>query len=107
MRLPRVLVYLWAFPTSLLGLLFLPDALLSGEACRVDGVLELHGRVTKFFLTHCTLLKGGAAAMTLGHVVIARDQESLDLTVRALGPIFHSGLSDHGRGHQTSRLAGI
>ena len=80
MRVPRVLVYLWALPTSLLGLVFLPDSLFTGHARRVDGVLELHGRMTRLFLTHCTLLKGGASAMTLGHVVIARDQDLLDLT---------------------------
>ena len=73
-------MYLWAFPTSLLGLVFLPDALLSGEAKWVDGVLELHGRLTRFFLRRCTLLKGGASAMTLGHVVIARDAELLEQT---------------------------
>jgi len=76
----KALVYLWAFPTSLLGLVFLPDALLSGEAKWVDGVLELHGRLTRFFLRRCTLLKGGASAMTLGHVVIARDAELLEQT---------------------------
>ena len=76
----KPLVYLWVFPTSLVGLLFLPDALISGEARWVDGVLELHGRVTRFVLTHFTLLGGGASAMTLGHVVIARDAELLELT---------------------------
>jgi hypothetical protein len=82
MRFPRILVYFWSLPTSLLGLLFLPDSLLTGDARRVDGVLEIHGRMTRLFLTHCTLLKGGASAMTLGHVVIARDQELLELTRR-------------------------
>ena len=46
----------------------------------MDGVLELHGRFVRLFLTHCTLLKGGASAMTLGHVVLGRDPELLDLT---------------------------
>ena len=80
MRLPRIVVYFWASPTSLLGLLFLPDSLLTGQARWVDGVLELHGRLTGFFLRRCTLLENGASAMTLGHVVIARDQQLLDLT---------------------------
>ena len=76
----RLLAYLWAFPTTLLGLLFLPLALLSGGVQVVDGVLELHGRWISYFLSHFTLLKGGAAAMTLGHVVLARDRGLLEAT---------------------------
>jgi hypothetical protein len=80
MRPRQLLAYLWALPTSALGLVFLPDALISGEARWVDGVLELHGRLTRLFLTHFTLLGSGASAMTLGHVVLARDAQLLDLT---------------------------
>lgn len=76
----RLLAYLWAFPTTLLGLVFVPESLLSGRVRWVGGVLEVHGRLTRFFLTHCTLLRGGASAMTLGHVVIGRDQRLLDQT---------------------------
>ena len=78
----RALVYLWVFPTTALGLLFAPLVLLSrsGSARVVDGVLELHGGAVMFFLKHCTLLKGGASAMTLGHVVLGRDRRLLDLT---------------------------
>ena len=76
----RLLAYLWAFPTTALGLLFLPSALRSGGAHFVDGVLELHGRMISFFLRRCTLLEGGASAMTLGHVVIARDEHLLEET---------------------------
>lgn len=78
----RLLAYLWAFPTTLLGLLFVPESLLSGRVRWVNGVLEAHGRLTRFFLSHCTLLRGGASAMTLGHVVIGRDQRLLDQTRR-------------------------
>ena len=59
----RPLAYLWALPTSLLGLLFVPESLISGEVRWIDGVLEVHGRLVRFFLTHCTLLRGGASAM--------------------------------------------
>ena len=76
----RLLAYVWAFPATLLGLVFLPLSLIQGGAQIVDGVLELHGRFVRLFLTHCTLLKGGASAMTLGHVVLGRDPELLDLT---------------------------
>ena len=71
----RPAAYFWAFPTTLLGLVFLPESLISGEAHWVDGVLELHGRFAGLFLRCCR-----ASAMTLGHVVIARDQDLLDLT---------------------------
>ena len=74
----KLLAYAWAFPTTALGLLFVPDGLLTGQVRRVQGVLEVHGRLTRFFLTHCTLLEGGASAMTLGHVVIGRDRRLLD-----------------------------
>jgi len=78
----RALVYLWVLPTSAAGLLFLPFALLArdGGAHVVDGVLELHGGLVTLFLRHCTLLRGGASAMTLGHVVLGRDSRLLDLT---------------------------
>lgn len=78
----RAFAYAWALPTTTVGLLFLPAAVLSrtGGARVVDGVLELHGGAVSFFLRHCTLLKGGASAMTLGHVVLGRDRRLLDLT---------------------------
>jgi hypothetical protein len=81
MTLKRVLLYLWSSPTTLLGLFFLHPTLLTGGRVRVvDGVLEIHGGLTRFFLENCTLLPGGASAMTLGHVVLGRDQSSLDRT---------------------------
>jgi hypothetical protein len=78
MRAIKLLAYAWALPTTALGLLFVPDALLTGEVRRVAGVLEVHGRLARFFLTRCTLLEGGASAMTLGHVVIGRDRRLLE-----------------------------
>ena len=81
MSLKRALVYLWAFPTTLLGLLFLPLAMISGGGYQVvGGVLEIHGGFVEFFLRRCTLLAGGASAMTLGHVVLGRDVLLLELT---------------------------
>ena len=80
--LGRALVYLWVLPTTAPGLLFLPLAVLSrrGGARVVEGVLEIHGGPVAWFLRHCTLLRGGASAMTLGHVVLGRDEHLLDLT---------------------------
>ena len=81
-RLSRLLVYAWTFPTTFVGLLFLPLTFVSrtGGARVVDGVLELYGGPVAFFLRRCTLLRGGASAMTLGHVVLGRDRTLLDLT---------------------------
>lgn len=77
--MPRPLSYLWTFPTTCLGLLFVPLRWLGGGEIRVvDGVMEIHGRWIAWMLEHLTLLPGGAAAMTLGHVVIGRNQEALD-----------------------------
>ncbi len=47
---------------------------------RVDGVIEASGPAIAWGLRHLTLLKGGASALTLGHVVLARDADTLDLT---------------------------
>jgi len=81
MTLRKLAAYLRSSPTTVLGLFFLHPTLLTGGRARVvDGVLEIHGGVTSFFLEHCTLLPGGASAMTLGHVVLGRDQSSLDRT---------------------------
>jgi uncharacterized protein (DUF2062 family) len=94
----RALAYLWAFPTTSVGLLFVPAALVGGRLQWVDGVLELSGGGVAYFLEHCTLLQGGASAMTLGHVVLGRDQAALDRTrshervhvrqVERWGPLF-------------------
>jgi hypothetical protein len=77
----RVLIYLWAGPTTLIGLLLLPIALLSGGRARcVDGVIEMHGGAITFLLRYCTLLRGGASALTLGHVVLGQNAELLGAT---------------------------
>lgn len=72
--------YAWAAPTTAVGLLFLVVAPVGGRIGTqvVDGVLELYGGLVTFFLRRCTLLEGGASAMTLGHVVLGRDPDALD-----------------------------
>ncbi len=80
-KLPKIVVYLWTSPTTLAGCLLLIPTLCTGGRCRVvDGVLEVSGGFATFFLKHCTLLKGGATAMTLGHIVLGRDELAHDLT---------------------------
>src|SRR5262249_48349552 len=46
----------------------------------VEGVLEVHGGFVALFLQRCTFLRGGASAMTLGHVVLGRDVQLLAST---------------------------
>jgi hypothetical protein len=79
----RPLVYLWALPTTAVGLLVFVLGSIAGRGTRhqvVDGVLEVHGGFVAWLLTHGTLLEHGASAMTLGHVVLGRDEWALQLT---------------------------
>jgi hypothetical protein len=72
----RVFRYLWASPATLLGLFFAPIAWLSGGAVSiVQGVVEIHGGFVATILRQRIL---GCAAMTLGHVILGRDQGCLD-----------------------------
>jgi hypothetical protein len=71
----------WSLPNTALGLVLAALALLTGgRAGLVDGVLESHGGAVTFFLRRLIPLHGGASAMTLGHVVVGRDAESLART---------------------------
>lgn len=75
------LVYVWALPTTAVGLLFvLPTLLTGGRGKNVEGVLELHGGIVRWMLTHLVPLPGGVSALTLGHVVLARDEECHERT---------------------------
>jgi hypothetical protein len=73
----RWTAYAWAAPTSLLGLLAVA---LTAPCWRVvDGVLEAHGpRLAR--LLDIVAPQMHVLAMTLGHVVIARDAAALDDT---------------------------
>ena len=72
--------YIWAAPTTAIGLLLVVGGLWRVRARVVDGVVEAHGPALAWLLSHLTLMPEGAAAMTLGHVVIARDRHSLEST---------------------------
>ena len=77
----RAMRYLWAFPVSALGALLALSALATGgRVAVVDGVLEAHGGLVAFILRHLVPLRGGASAMTLGHVVLGRDAGCLERT---------------------------
>lgn len=74
-------MYLWVLPTTLLGAWLAPLALLSGGGIRfVRGTLEVYGGVVAWLLRNAVFLRGGASAMTLGHVILGVNRETLDRT---------------------------
>lgn len=76
----RSLQYLWALPYTLVGFLFTPFVLVTGGHAHVfDGVLELYGPLPDLWLRRVALVPN-AAAITIGHVVLARDREMLERT---------------------------
>ena len=81
-RMLLVLSVLWASPWTLLGLLLgLTGVLTGGGVRRVGRVLEFHGGLLNRLLRRVPIA-GGAAAMTLGHCVIARTRADLDISRR-------------------------
>lgn len=75
----RPLLYLWASPATLLGLLPLPLVWLQGGRVRIiRGAIEIQGGwVTRWLERGLPWVGGGAAAMTLGHVIWGRDDKCL------------------------------
>jgi hypothetical protein len=74
----RLAGYLWASPNTILGIGLTALGLATGgSAAVVDGVIEVHGGVIRGLLRTAWLLPGGAAALTLGHVVLGSSAESL------------------------------
>jgi len=79
----RWAAYVWALPTTAVGVLLAGVGLATGaRASIVGGVLEAHGGVLDPMLRRLVPLRGGASAMTLGHVVVARDAGCLERTRR-------------------------
>jgi hypothetical protein len=73
----RILGYLWALLVTVVGLSLALVARVSGGSVRVrDGVVEACGGLAGSLLRGGRLWRGGAA-MTLGHVVLARDADCL------------------------------
>lgn len=75
----RFLRYLWAGPTTLIGIVLAVASLRRGGVAIVDGVIEAHSPFLQRALASLTPLGCGADAMTLGHVVIGRDARALEL----------------------------
>ncbi len=72
--------YLWAGPNTLLGLLGLLLAMCSGGRVRlIDGVFEVEGGLVAAILANIPFLEGGAAALTLGHVVMGQSRAFNDM----------------------------
>ncbi|MEM7479938.1 MAG: hypothetical protein AAF481_02080 [Acidobacteriota bacterium] len=68
--------YLWAWPTTTVGLLVAAlGRCTGGQARSVDGVLEVHGGFATWLLERRWLR---ATALTLGHVVVGRRGGDLD-----------------------------
>lgn len=77
----RILATIWALPTTLVGLLLLGLAVVTGgRASLVDGVLEAHGGWVRWALARMPVGRGGGATMTLGHVVLGTSQAALAVT---------------------------
>ena len=69
-------IYLWASPTTAVGLVAGGLALASGGRVQVErGALEFHGGFARWMLEHPMVR---ASAMTLGHVILGRDVRCLD-----------------------------
>jgi hypothetical protein len=74
----KTLAYVWAFPWTSFGLFWGSLALLSGGRCQlIQGVIEFYGGWPAWLLRHMPIV-GGAAAITFGHVVLARTVDDLD-----------------------------
>jgi hypothetical protein len=72
----RIVRYVWAAPTTCVGLTAGLLTLGSGGSVqRRQGALEFHGGFARWLLERRLV---GASAMTLGHVILGRDRASLE-----------------------------
>lgn len=75
----KFLAYLWASPNTFLGLVAVALAICSGGKARwIRGTVEAHGGFATRFLSGYVPWIRHAGAMTLGHVILGRDQDCLD-----------------------------
>lgn len=72
----QFLAYLWAFPNTVIGLIVGTLTLFTGGKVKsCEGALEFWGGFAKMFLASRFV---GARAMTLGHVILGKDEICLD-----------------------------
>ena len=77
----RLLALIWALPTTSIGLVFLAVAAFTGgRVARLGHVLEVHGGMVRTLLERGPLSGARIAAVTLGHVVLARNPAELERT---------------------------
>ena len=72
--------FVWVAPTTVLGAVVMLAGIWRARLRVVDGVLEAHGPTLAWLLAHLVPMPGGPAALTLGHVVVGRDAQSLEAT---------------------------
>jgi hypothetical protein len=73
--------YLWTLPNTLLGLALALGGLTGGGRARiVGGVVEAHGPGIRRLLERAAPAGFRVLALTLGHVVLARDRGALERT---------------------------
>jgi hypothetical protein len=80
---PLVLLaaYLWALPWTVVGVAIGSIGLITGGRIqRRGGILEFYGGAVAWLLERTPGTGCGAAAMTLGHVVLGRTTAALDVT---------------------------
>lgn len=71
-------LFIWGLPNTLLGLLLaLPVWLVHGRLRWTHGAIECHGPLAAFCLRYLVPLPGGAGAITVGRVIIGRDEMML------------------------------
>ncbi len=73
----RISKLFWAFPNTLLGLLFLPFSFFKGGYTYHRGVMEIYNPIIAWGLEKLIPVHGGARALTLGHVILGRCSESI------------------------------
>lgn len=77
--MPIWLKILWASPNSAIGLLIAVASWpIRGKVTIQGRTLEACGPLVHLVFRGIPLIRGGPAAMTLGHVILARDQCELD-----------------------------
>lgn len=76
----RLLIFIWPLPWTIIGLFI-------GVVCRIGGgrIVQYKGTVVCYGpwlsrLLQCVPIPGGASALTLGHVILARSKEDMLIT---------------------------
>ena len=76
----RVIAYAWVSPATAIGLVVALLACVRGSIRVRAGVVEAEGPALAWCLRTLVPIRGGAAAITIGHVVIGQDREALAST---------------------------